>query len=569
MNLCELSFETLQYVTLKLRLAEVFLLWSTGSRALQFKLANGGVSGVDATVIEPNTLLKWPSLFTCLRKLDKFRFCSGQSAQNPQLNVSHVAALSVNLQSLTLHVPGALAALNELWTRDSQALSALITLSVTDSVGLGSLRVGIPWPRKLQQLCLFSDQPVAFYTLDLATLPTSLTFLAGNFNQVLLDGVNQFPSALNSLRLTLSHWTNFLPLLPSGLESFCLHHAGWENMADFPEYHFWETDGVSSLPRDLRSLELPLPSYSAHMLQNLPQNLTSILHHHRPIEPEDMPFLPPLLKHTACLMPYIIRKSFAHYIPASLETAEMFVQDDAVPHLKCTNLEVLSINGSVATLTAELQSLNLSKIPPIAKFISFSGGLHDVIPLLPTGLRRLTLSQIPLSTSQILALPPTLEILIYNTYSLAQRLEDWKLLPNSLHTVISGHSQPLTADASQYIPRNLTKLSIYNAEGISEKWFEGLPTRLQELCISLENADPYAFNYELITLPPSLTSLSFTSMPQLRDAAHSRVLLQKIPKSVRYLYLSVSGRAPILPIDESDDKQLEKSVDILLLPHRV
>lgn len=528
--------ELLAQISAYLHWLDVGNLWLCGNGALNRRLANGGAAQLEVEICSDVTRFFWPSFVESLSRLKQFHMSDyGEAETAPQMG-EKLMSLPATLRELKLLVPGALLALNLYLIDNPDAFPAISSLTIeSNELEDYSTITELRWPRSLNFLHFYSaGKPFA---LNPTSLPPHLTYLDACFHSICEGQISSFPASLEALIISLGEFHDLLPLLPPTLKHF--------ELAAIPGAHIpekWQSDvdkwfgGSSplSFPPSLTVLLLPIDTYSAALLAQLPHSITEIIHHGTSIDPQDVPLLPPQLRVSGTLLPSTITPTIAKLLPKSITESMSRVEVEALPLVEHWCSFRLSVSSS-GELVKKLKAMNLPRIPGSLSRLSMFLIKELPIQVLPEKLERLSVISLASDASfSISHLPRTLQSLNIADY-LSSRLEDWKLLPN-LTSLYLVKCHALTIESSCYLPRTLQSLQIERMDSVDYplEWFDGLPKTLTRLGVPIRLPDsPLKIN-----LPPFICRLELSVMGHCNGDAPNRFLKVSFPKSLTSLTLN-------------------------------
>lgn len=534
MQLTDVSIETLSVITAYLHYLDVSNLWLSGSRRLNAKFANGGVSELTILFNDHLGRFSWPSFLCELPRLQRFLVENWNSASDMLPITPTLLSTWSTMKVLTLRCRGAFPSLQSLLDADPHTLSALESLEVYIWAGdHPDKHAGALWPQNLTRLAL-RTRSGGYLVLELSSLPPHLTTLDAEFYEI-LNGT--FPASLTELRLGFVRLPSDLaPLLPAGLKSIIVYTTiSWSGEFDFDEEiepTEWAERLLPNLPRGLTSLSLELETFSRDVLKALPETLTtlnSLSNAH--LSPEDYDVLPRSLAYcsdiTAPLSP-IIDLYQCFQLPRGLK--RLRVRPRALPHVnpsETSNAEILVVDPyplSNKGLLEEMSNMELRTLPIGIKALNFP--TTDGLPceILPQTLTSLTLATGALSLAQISALPNTLLSLVLTVGEWREDVEvSWRMLPKRLEILHLYKVPVLPIESASWLPTTLQDLRIEEGGQITQNWLKGLPNGIRYLHLPL---DFTAVNDPMpaFPCPPTLVHLSIQGKFPLDEAQACKVL---------------------------------------------
>lgn len=569
MRLEECSVDILGYITTLLHGFDIANLWFSGAPLLRYKLAHGGIPQLEWTFEAKFRLFKWPALFSSLARLSRFRFIADYNHPKNLFSSSQIATLPRNLQELGLNCFGAISALNELIFRNPECFPLLRKLEITNGSSDEKVEPAkeVFWPQSLEHIKVLAKAHYQF-ALDLSKLPPNLTFLRGDFTEIIAsETTTRFPQSLISLHLTVTRFLDFFPLLPPCLEELWFDAIYQSSNPDDPQnncqYETWKADGIRNLPPSLQYICLPIQVYTCDILRQLPPNLTEIEHYDDAIATEEeFALLPPRLTFCHQLLPPLITKDIAMRLPKSITSFMGEVALDAIPYLnpKLSELTIAPLSNDPSTF----ESLGTDRIAIELKTLVLPN--LDRIPFsaIPSSLTSLELLSDVLTTEEIKSLPKSLLILKMGNSDASAMVEDWKYLPENLQELSCCIRSNLPSVSSMHLPRNMTSLILRRCKTITQDWFEGLPQTLKKLRITLHSfANSFQGN---VIWPRDLVILALTvENYELNTQTMSR-LLKSLPRIMDFLTIIWYPLHQTFSISPEDLAYLPKRLKSVRLP---
>lgn len=540
MKFQDLSQDLLRQISDYLHWLDVENLWFCNCRVLNSRLAKGGVAQLEIECSTSLTRFSWPKFIASLSGLSRFSFNDYGISEQPPITSDILSSLPSTLRFLTLEVNGAFLAFNELLTRHPDSLGTLENLEIhcNDLQELAALKER-RWPKFLRSL-IFRGACDSHYHLDPSTLPPTLTLLDVVFYAVHEHPLGPFPTALEALHLKLQKFYDILPLLPSSVTSLKLIALN-NRYTTCPEMARWPTEGFPTpLPPSLTSLTLPVERYTSIMLRQLPHSITEMDQSKKPVDPEDVPLLPPQLRSAGWVLPPHITADIAKLLPKSVTSANSTVSLDALPFLEHWR-QYLWQTMSQSTLLQLLEKNRMQRIPgDLAQLFEMRVPVFP-IQALPTKLTHLLVTRLSMASFSLNALPRTLQVLHVETGHISESVEEWKMLPN-LRLLQMGQCPELTPESSTFLPASLKSFKVKQVDGdvTPLKWFDGLPKNLTYLSVPIEFPSPFSGN---INLPKHLKEWVVTVSNPKGDVLR-KVLQKSVPANILFFTLGLASTDP-------------------------
>jgi hypothetical protein len=568
-KLWELTPEVLGHITDFILAVDVVHLLMCGWKALNSKLAQGGVRTFRCQLdyFRPAC---WPSMVRELQYLRNF------SLENPGEN-SFRSIRSFNYD----HLPRTLQVL-KIGILGSHFETFYTPLFNISGIKSQPQAYSCPFP------CLEVLELASLPDLWEMALPSSLTRFAAGRRRNRVDTNISFcnlPRNLVELELLGVRTASFqaaenvlsgLYDLPPGLTTLVYdteERVGEKNMKlmrslppglvklylDFETTH--QDISEYPLPRGLTDLYIPFMAWPNAALKALPAKLTKLV---APtiLQCDQLGLLPPNLRHLNGFVPRLITPGEMSLLPRSLTLLPSIIFTE--PHLIEAPPGLIDMKLSLSG--SKLPNMFVSKFVQLRKLQIHSIGSFDAEGL-PKSLEVLRTAVCEISLSSLSKLPPSIVKLVMRDSRPPSSIkepfgcEHFKHLPPKLTKLVVSFSSgqtlwKLKPGSSSAIPRTLTCLKIQLVE-LPQDWLTGLPTGMLKLVLACKQM-PYIPGHAL----PQLQSLTIISSSRNYRPTLSQA--NTLPR--RLTSLTIRAGAPNTSITNEEISKLPGSLTSLILP---